>query len=728
MLRYVSRRNPHVLEFLAPVVSSRRCVNAGVVTTQYRERPRTLVSSSPTVSSVSHQNNKERISLLSGLHATVPDADVVFFNECILRLRQSLEARDLERAWRYWSQLKERHLLILLGPQLRGYSVLLAKLCPKTLKSGWAEKIKAVETMALYAAGHGAVDALVACMATRIRGGDSCAALDLYRRYLHDLDETGIYSLPPDIRDDEDSLGELESDPSPLSSRSTVHPRVLLAAITAHALHDTFHATLCTFMQSPTIVPQHIMKEFLSQIPDRTLRSRTESYVLRLRIARYLFDPRLLTHRTCILANNMDDKALEMLYNTVIAGLDGEEAYIAVRQTEITERRPVALDEKNWAAFLTAFLKCDRRDLGASLWSDMQRFGLEPTAISWTALLDGYDAMKAPEDAEKAWDIMITQRTEPSALTYRAIMSTLFNARKPENAIKYFGLFQQRLAEGWSPDEKACLLVYNTVLHGLLICGREGDAHALLQRLREKGPKPDITSYNTFLRHHGRRGEFRQVSRILDQINEEGFIGDVYTFSTVLSALLKIGRTDGTDLVLKLMRKQNIEPNTAIFSAIVDHQIRESTEEGLRGAMDLLRRMEQSMEAQPNDVTYTGMLAGLHRQKWENASLAEECKHHVLEQMKKRGIQFNRTTYHILLEACLGNMNPEGLQEALGLYKEMVQRKIGLSYDTWYVLLRGLISREAWEVADELVRDLKRQRAPYGALENLVLRIGKRSA
>ncbi|KAG6329924.1 hypothetical protein ID866_9167 [Astraeus odoratus] len=736
MLPCVSHRasqGVHLIQFLRPLVSNHRHSSTGSRTRETRQLWSDKVASPTLLHATEPANLHQHSRKVNGLDSAVPDADVTFFNESVLRLRYALETRDIERVWECWSQLRERKLLNLLGPQLWGYSVQLAKLCPRSLEAAGAHKLKTIETIALHSAGRGAVVALVACMVTHLRAGDSRSVLDLYTKYLHELRASWTDPPPsgalPVPQGEEDDLEELSAGSSAeTSSHIVVHNSVLLAVITAHALDNAFHAALDAFLQFPRKIPQRVVKEVLSQLHDVSLRSKVENYVNRLHTARYLSDPRQLTLRTSLLASNLDDAGLEKLYNTIIDGLGGEEAYIAVRPAELTKQRPVALEEINWAAFLTAFLKCNRRDLGISLWNDMLKFGIKPTAVSWTALLDGYGSMKATEDAEKAWDIMITQGTEPSAMTYRAIVSTFFNARKPANAVKYFGLFQQRLAEGWTPDAEDCLAVYNTVLHGLLINGREGDAHALLQRLREKGPKPDIVSFNTLLRHHSRRGEFRHVSRILDQISEDGLTGDVYTFSMVLSSLLKLGRTDATNLILNLMRKQNIEPNTAIFSAIIDHQVREATEEGLRAGMELLQKMEQSQEAQPNDVTYTGILAGLHRQNWVNAAFARECKQHILGQMKKRGIQFNRTVYHILLKACLENPAPEGLEEALGYYREMAKRKVALSYDTWYVLLRGMISREAWAVADEMVRDLKRHMTPHGSLESLVTRIRKRMA
>ncbi|KAF9244592.1 hypothetical protein BU15DRAFT_41820 [Melanogaster broomeanus] len=567
-------------------------------------------------------------------------------------------------------------------------------------------------------------------MATHLRSGDSKAALDLYTRFLEvsegKLLPTDPLAFASEGEVDADDLAiDLSTESHP---RSSAHPNVVLAVIFAHAVENSFPAALRTYLQFPTRIPQHLMKEFLSTFHDTSLTTKVEDYVRRLHLARYVAEPPLMTARTTALGANRDSQRLETLYRSLIDGISGPEPYIAASPADVTPERPIALEEHNWAAFLTAFLRCNCRDLAETLWSDMVRFHVRPTTIVWTALLDGYDAMGEAEGAEKAWNSMLSVGVEPTAMSFRAIIATLFNARKPDDAVKYFALFQERLANGMTPTLEDSLGLYNTVIHGLLKNRREAEAHALLQRLREKGPKPDIISFNTVLNHHGRRGEFRVITRVLDWIREDGLVGDVYTFSTILSALLKIGRTDATDAVLGLMRKQNIQPNVAVFTAIINHQIEDGTDGGLRAAMELLQKMEQNPEVQPNEVTYTGILASLHRHDWTNVAFARQCEQHVLQGMKKRNIQLNRATYHILIKACLQNAAPEGLEDAVRYYRDMVKRRVSIGPDTWYILLHGLIAREAWAVADELVEDMTRERVVYGGLESMVGRIRDRRA
>jgi pentatricopeptide repeat protein len=727
-----------VLDFLAPTAFGYRLGSSKVPlvpkpskrhnTERLAEFP---VSVRTQIPAILCENIKQRISLLSQPGAAaVSDPDINFFDEKVVELRRALKAGDIARVGELWSQLEDRKLLRLLGPELRVFSERATQLCFTDNSEPWvADEGKIIEGMAIAAACEGAVNALKTCMITHIKRGDSQAALSLYRRFLvHSSNQTASEPLPSSTQEDiEDvnglALNFLGDQPSHQPNFSLV-----LAAIAAHALEDSFEGALKIMLDNPVRINQFIQKEFLASFDNFSFRAKVQSYIHRLDIARLISRHHSLSTHIANLSSNQDLSQIQVLYQAIIKGLNDPEPYLAARDSQKSRQRPVVIQEINWAAFLTGFLQCNRRDLAENLWNDMLNHGIQPGVITWTALLDGFDSMGEADAASTSWDNMVSQGIRPGILTYRAIISTLFNARRPADAIEKFAVFKRELANGSLSDTGDALPVYNTVLHGLLNNGRPGDADALLQDLRQKGPKPDIVSYNTFLRHHGRRGEFRAVSVLLERLREDGLTGDAFTFSSVLSALLKVGRTDAIDIILSLMKKQNVEPNVAVFSAIIDQQLRESSEQGLRTAMELLQKMETNPDAQPNDVTYTGVLASLHRQVWPDTVLAEECRRNVLKRMKERNIRPNRVTYHILIKACLENPEAEGLQGALGYYREMANRKVPMNYDTWYILLHGLISREEWAVADEMVEDLLRYIKPVGALESLIGRIQRRTA
>jgi len=304
----------------------------------------------------------------------------------------------------------------------------------------------------------------------------------------------------------------------------------------------------------------------------------------------------------------------------------------------------------------------------------------------------------------------------------------LCTARRPDQALTSLKDFEEGVSNG-SINPHRPLTLYNTLIHGLLTNSREEDATAILQKLQKGSPKPDLVTYNTFLRYFGRRGDFKGLGSTLQRLVSEGLVGDAYTFTTILSALLKAGREDAEAITFDLVKKQNIAPSVGFYTAIIDHQVRMQSSRNLKSALNILKKMEQDPEIEVNVVPYTCILAGVYRMHWAESSVAEECRDYVLGRMKSRNIRPNRVTYHILLAACLENREPEGLQNALSLYREIRKRRIAMSNDTWYILLHGLIDRREWALANEMVGDLRRMGdvTPVGATLDLVKRIRKRA-
>jgi len=263
-------------------------------------------------------------------------------------------------------------------------------------------------------------------------------------------------------------------------------------------------------------------------------------------------------------------------------------------------------------------------------------------------------------------------------------------------------------------------------LHGLCTNAMDERARNILKEMSEHGPKPDIVSYNTFLRHYGRIGDMKSLAEVLRALKPAGVQPDVHSFTTVLSALYKAGKTDAHIKTLEVMRTMGVQPNVATYSAIIDFIVRQEGEENFRKAVDLLEEMENSPNGncRPNEVTYTSLLTGLHRDGSISAQNVRTYTAELLGRMRKHGTLPNRTTYHILIKACLENSEPEGLEAALGYYREMEKRRIRLLNDTWYVMLAGLLRRGDIALAGEILQDMfKREHVPEGALATLVERI-----
>ncbi|KZP16854.1 hypothetical protein FIBSPDRAFT_865610 [Athelia psychrophila] len=685
-----------------------------------------------------YKNITERINALhSGSNTLAQDENIGAFNATAGKLRTALKAGDVLAAFKYWTSLEEKGLFSVLGVTIvEGYSELITDIIPAPNKPHtWthAER-EAAEHIALGAATIGkATRALSACMLHSISGGDPDAALALFDRYLAVSSESLQTNVDPGKAELGEKPRETHSESHNISLTDKIlgyspgRSEVLLMATAAHAAKDAFPDALRTYLRTSFRIPPSALQGNLKAFAfDPSLRAKVQFFVPRLEIGRLIANPASLRQH---ISNLVDAHALDRLqrdYKAILDATSGPDAFVALHVDAVTDTKPVIMAEASWGDFLTAFLRLRRQDLAEKLWDDMVARTIIPGVVTWTALFDGYDSLGKVEGTLAGWEAMLAQGVKPNAFTYRSLCSVLCTARRPDDALKAMKDFEDTLPKKSHPVENT-LPLYNTLIHGLLTNSREAEASTILQKMQEGGPKPNVVTYNTFLRYFGRKADFKGLGSTLERLTTDGLVGDTFTFTTILSALLKAGREDAEEITFNLINKQKVAPDTGFYTALIDHQVRLKEPQNMKAALSILKRMEQDPEIRMNPVPYTSILAGIYRVHWLDPEVAEECKEYVISRMKSSSTSPNRVTYHILISATLENQHPEGLQQALSLYREMRRRLIGMSNDTWYVLLNGLIQRGEWAMANEMVADLRKigDVKPVGATLKLVDRIRK---
>jgi len=180
----------------------------------------------------------------------------------------------------------------------------------------------------------------------------------------------------------------------------------------------------------------------------------------------------------------------------------------------------------------------------------------------------------------------------------------------------------------------------------------------------------------------------------------------VFTYTTILSALLKAGKTDAAEIVLTLMDKQGLKRNVALYTALIDHQLREGGERNFKAAMKMLEMMENDPQNPPNEITYTSVLSGLYRLPWMEPEEVTKWEADIMKRIRQRGLSLGLPTYHLLMKACLLYPHENGVHQALAYLEEMKRREIPIINKTWYILLAGLLSRGEWDTADKLVVEM----------------------
>ncbi|KAI0639704.1 hypothetical protein C8Q77DRAFT_82116 [Trametes polyzona] len=635
------------------------------------------------------------------------------FNDAIPGLRTALAQRDLAKAKEIWTSLKQKSLMAFFGPAqydvcARAVKDLLKHTSFSRLSEGDRQFLGDI---AMACAVRRFTNGLRALMLAAVKDGNPEAALALFEQYVTELQERTIPRS--DVAEGSSPLATdefpAEDDESP-TSPSPVRDDVLLAAVIAYAQLDNFAGALQVYLRTDTRIAQATLEATLrpSQL-SHDLRTKVLLYARRLNAAALLSKPPTLMKHLSNLTRDLADKCLERLYATVIAGASGPDAWVATKPSQLSGTRAVLLPDFFWASFMKSFLACRRTDMAERLWDDMSKLAVKPDIAVWNAQLDGYGNLRSLDAVRTTWEVMVRQGVKPDALSHRALISAFFAVGKADEGLAHFHAFGQECAKkGARFEDSGVLAVYNTTLHGLLFADREEDALAIKRKMTDTGPKPDILTYNTFLRYYGRKGKLKTMASMLQELEPAGLKADVYTFSTLLAALLKV-RPDADQIVVNFMKKQGVVPDTTSLTAIIDHQLRERTPHNFKVAMDLITKMERGDfgDAQPNAITYTSVLTAINRDRWLEPSVVDEYNKQIWEKMKSRHLQPNRATYNVLLKASLEGREPEGLENALRYYRDMVGQRVHVGTDTWYILLKGLLDRKRWDIAGEVVKDMR---------------------
>ena len=730
MLLQIHRQNTiYLLDFLVPSLLCRtRSFTTQPGPSKLTSRQR-MLKNDPLL----HSKIRDQIMAQTANRPVLSNSEKKHLNDALVHVQRALEDRDVLAALGRWQYLENLRESCSEGDPYRmpesNRKSLAELICSHLYRMSppgeLSPKVRTVvERFAFQTATlHSSSDAFAAYLLFHIKGNRPQVVIDLYQKFIKSLGQTTSQSAEPISNDEGLALFDDDAN-SELADLGRIS--VLLAATTAHIMTDSFKGAFDMYLATDIRFHHYRKSIFLQHLEyNPALHAKVQKYLERLEIAHSVARPPSLSKHIMNLSHPRTARTLEKLYNRIMDGIRASDPYLAVQPLEVSGTRLVAMTQAGWTSFQTAFIKCERMDLAAKVWSDLSELGIRPGVAMWTALLDTYADLRDSSRVMETWRMMQREGVQPDALSYRALISVLFDDRKPEEAMRKFGEYQH-LFNDYSDH---AIAVYNTVIRGLLPLNRIHEVNSLLAKMRNIGPTPDIVSYNTLLAYYARLNDFKALANVVTTMSTANISGDVVTFSTILTALLQVGKEDAPVTILNLMRKQGIQPNVATYTAIIDHQMRVQTEESLQAALLMLDKMEQDGSIKPNEVTYTSILTGLYRGNWLSRKKADEVRMNIVIRMRKLQVKFRLPTYHILIRACLNSPDPYGYRDALAFFQEMDSNGIPRVQTTWYLLLAGLVGLGKWDVANGMVGKMFMSgHEPSQRVKRLVSEISRRQA
>ncbi|KAH8102521.1 hypothetical protein BXZ70DRAFT_787710 [Cristinia sonorae] len=648
-------------------------------------------------------------------------------------LHAALSQRDYESVRKIWDSLVKKKLVRLVDrPALEKFSRILSIDCrTMSQNAGWTwthEQRSALGDISLKAAVAGYPSGFTALMALHIAHKEPEVIHDLYGRYLTEIRDTGasfkpnitaegsvassdLFSsldLSGEVSLEEDEWGLDPEEPQSFLNLPLVFPDILLCSIAAYTLQGDFIGALNTVLQTGTRITRTQKSFFAQRLPrDVDFRQRFDTYFKQLELARIVSRPTALSNYLTAITNDRSDALLHTIYASIIHNLRDPNPWLTAHLEKVSKSTPVLLPSFAWGLFLKGFLLCRNLGMAGQVWDDINSLDIPPSESTWTALMQGYGQRRMGPQLVAAWKMMEEQGVSPNPLTYQAFLEGLLRSDMAKEALRYFYQYRNGLRASDLRDRPS-LLVHNVMVYGLLDREEDKEANALLKLMETTQPTPDIATYNILLQYHAGKGNLTSLASVLDTIDARNLRGDEFTYSVVLSALLKV-REDAPQIVFDLMRRQGVKPNVVMYTGIINHLMDQQTLASFKAALEVLRTMEQdtSGDVAPNVVTYTAMLSGMVRSNLLRPEEMEEWREGMMRRMAERQIIPNKTMYNVLIEAALEREGPHGAQLAMKYYMEMPQQMV--KRDTWYVLLRGLFRRRDWHLADSVLTDMAKR-------------------
>ena len=381
-----------------------------------------------------------------------------------------------------------------------------------------------------------------------------------------------------------------------------------------------------------------------------------------------------------------------------------------------SEHALVVLQDAHWAQLMRSLIRARRVDDAQRLWVDMTRLGVKIPMLVWAAVIEGFGALRMFSRVRAAWNTFCSTQPTPvaGAAVYRAYIIVLFDEGRPKDALDIFEAFDKRTRnEPESTESTAVVSVYNAVLEWLVQQSRFAEAREILDRMKASGAtRPDVESYNISIQHASRSRDLKAIAGIIREMQALGMTSNVYTASILLAAMYPV-RADAAELILALLRQAGAQVDTIACNRLLDHLVRLPSDEAIAAALQLLYHMETqtSLDMLPNELSYLSFLCGVERRTWKDLALAARYRRTAIEKLTQRHHRLTRSiSTRTILMACFEHPGPEGVRRAMIYYDHYRKDRLrgGLKFENmiWGILLRGLLTRKEWAIADELSREI----------------------
>ncbi|KAK9093739.1 hypothetical protein Scep_025208 [Stephania cephalantha] len=201
---------------------------------------------------------------------------------------------------------------------------------------------------------------------------------------------------------------------------------------------------------------------------------------------------------------------------------------------------------------------------------------------------------------------------------------------------------------------------FNTLIRSYGDAGLIHESIKLFSTMDEMGIAPSVFTFNSLLSVLLRRGRTQMAKKVFDEMPQRGVSPDVVTFNVLIRGCCLNSMIDDGFWYFREMDKFQVCPDVVTYNTLVDGLCRVGK---VRTARNLVKGMMKSpkkgVDLSPNVVTWTTLLRGYCEKQWIDEALE------VFEEIVKSGMKPNGITYNTLIQGLCAAKRFDKIREVM---------------------------------------------------------------
>ena len=349
----------------------------------------------------------------------------------------------------------------------------------------------------------------------------------------------------------------------------------------------------------------------------------------------------------------------------------------AVLLTFLNENRMLSEDDDEssriTASNLTkcndAIRRCTSFEEVLPLVKEMRQFGITPVESTYVAVMIACRNAGTPERAIEVYDACRTSGIEVSKRTMLLTMECAVKAKKLQPAMRVKEDIEE---QGWTLSPKVfdqlLKLTIDVDMPGEERKGRSPKARlvracVLFEEMTSKSNvEPSPVAFNALLVGAARAKEPQLVAQTFDEMTSQGVSPSRETCEIALKALAEGGELAKSLNVFAVMRQRGLAPRKSTYTALI-LSCAKAKEPKCDEAFEIFYRLREEGSVEPNRAIFAALIDCAIRAGKESYAFD------AFDAMKEANIPSTMATYNRLIHACGQKGTANGLRDAVRLYE-----------------------------------------------------------